>query len=118
MKLVDPIQAGEVLDIKDLLRRCMGNRHFAQRIVQTFLEQLTADLNELDAAIAEANPNLAAVIAHRIKGASSNVSAGRLSEAASAIGELAKTFDMVQIGLQAEALRDELERFIETSRQI
>jgi HPt (histidine-containing phosphotransfer) domain-containing protein len=109
-----------VLDVEDLLRRCMGNRQFASRIVRAFLAQLEADLSELDTAIAEENAALIAIIAHRVKGASSNVSARRLSQAAAAIGDLATAMpiDMDQVGTYRERLREEQEKFIETSSQI
>ena len=118
MKLIDHSQTAEVLDVEDLLRRCMGNRPFAIRIVQAFLAQLEADLSELDTAIAEENAALIAIIAHRVKGASSNVSARRLCQAAAAIGDLAAAIDMDQIGSYRETLREEQDKFVETSSQI
>ncbi len=71
MNLISPDCA---IDHKDLLTRCMGNAQFAARILEAFQRQLSGDLEALDAAILAGDAAEVAVIAHRVKGASSNVS--------------------------------------------
>lgn len=114
MNLIDEIQSVDVLDHNDLLKRCMGNRQFALRIVEAFERQLVADLDELDQAVATEDAAEIAVIAHRIKGACSNVSARRLQQLALRLGELATSRDMVEIRRCGPHLRKERERFHES----
>ena len=105
-----------VIDQEDLLTRCMGNRDFAHRILQSFAKQLSADLNALESAIDRGDVDQVAVIAHRVKGTSSNVSACGIHRLAANIGELAKNGDIELVGSFGLAIRREQQRFLEASQ--
>ena len=79
-----------VLDDQELLRRCLGNRDLAARILEKFRVQLEADLGWLAEAIRCCNCDEAALAAHRIKGASANVSAHGLKEMAAELERVAR----------------------------
>ncbi len=106
-----------VIDHDDLLTRCMGNRQFAARILDAFERQLHADLDELDAAIQAENPAQVAIIAHRVKGASSSVSARQLNKLATTIGEWAKNCEIEQLHSCRPSIREAQQEFIESARQ-
>ena len=111
------IESDCVIDQKDLLTRCMGNKPFAARILNAFLKQLSADLEELETAIQNDDVSQVAIISHRIKGASSNVSARRLNSLASSIGDLAKNNDLGPIRESCLAIREEQQQFMESARR-
>jgi HPt (histidine-containing phosphotransfer) domain-containing protein len=117
MTLSNLIQSECVIDHKDLLTRCMGNKQFAARILDAFLRQLSADLDELDAAIQAEDASEVAVIAHRVKGASSNVSARRLNILATSMGELAKNSEIEQVQSCNQAIREEQQHFWESAKE-
>lgn len=106
-----------VIDHKDLLTRCMGNKQFAARILDAFQRQLNADLEELEAAIRAENPAQVAVIAHRVKGASSNVSAHRLNWLATSIGEWAKNREIEHLQSCHHSIREAQQDFVESAEQ-
>jgi HPt (histidine-containing phosphotransfer) domain-containing protein len=106
-----------VIDQKDLLTRCMGNKPFAARILDAFLRQLNADLDELESAIRNEDSAQVAIISHRVKGASSNVSARRLCSLASALGEMAKNKDLNGLHDNCLAIREEQQQFMESAKR-
>ena len=106
-----------VIDHKDLLTRCMGNQQFAARILDAFQRQLAADLEELEAAIRAEDPNQVAVIAHRVKGASSNVSARQLNRLATSIGEWAKNRQLDNLQSCPQKIREAQRDFVESAEE-
>lgn len=106
-----------VIDHKDLLTRCMGNSQFAARILDAFQRQLNADLDELDAAIRAEDPTQVAVIAHRVKGASSNVSAHQLNKLATSIGEWAKNRQIEHLQSSRQSIREAQQDFIQSAEE-
>ncbi len=118
MTVSNLVQSESIIDREDLLTRCMGNLPFALRILQSFQDQLSTDLNELETAIAKEELSLAATIAHRVKGASSNVSAGRLCRLATLIGEYAADNRIDLLQLCASTIRDEQQRFLEAVQEL
>lgn len=117
MMLSHAIESECVMDQKDLLTRCMGNKPFAARILDAFLKQLNSDLDELEAAIHNEDATQVAIISHRVKGASSNVSARRLNFLAASIAELAKNNEMGKLQESCLAIRDEQQQFIESAKR-
>jgi HPt (histidine-containing phosphotransfer) domain-containing protein len=111
------IESDCIIDQKDLLTRCMGNKPFAARILDAFLRQLNADLDELEAAIQNENAAQVAIISHRVKGASSNVSARRLNFLATSIGEMAKNNELDRLHESCLAIRDEQQQFMESAKR-
>jgi HPt (histidine-containing phosphotransfer) domain-containing protein len=106
-----------IIDHSDLLTRCMGNQQFAARILDAFQRQLDADLDELEAAIRAGDSHLVAVIAHRVKGASSNVSARQLNRLATSIGEWAKNRQIENLQSCRQQIREAQQDFIESAEQ-
>jgi HPt (histidine-containing phosphotransfer) domain-containing protein len=107
-----------VLDLWELLNRCMGKPELAARVIQRFQKQLQGDLDKIAAALNGGNIEAARESAHRLKGAAANVAAHGLKEQAHALEsaiqlELAEQYELVFQGLLAE--RD---RFVETAAQV
>jgi HPt (histidine-containing phosphotransfer) domain-containing protein len=73
------------LDLKELRDRCMNNDAFVQRILTKFQSLFTDEVDLLVDAVEEANWEQAALVAHRIKGASLNIAANPLGQLASTI---------------------------------
>ncbi len=67
--------SGQTLDVEDLLTRCLGNAEFAERVLAKFQERSEQDLIELEEAITTGDTTKVGNLAHRLKGASANVSA-------------------------------------------
>ena len=65
-------------DLEDLFRRCLGNLDLVERVLQAFENHFEKDLDELEAALKSASLTAVGQIAHRMKGASSNVAATAL----------------------------------------
>lgn len=73
----------KVINVDDLMGRCMGNLDFVERILTIFQTRCEADLTELEAAIEAADLPRVQQIAHRLKGACANAGANNLSARAS-----------------------------------
>lgn len=74
----------DVLDVPTLLNRCMGKEPLARRLLDKFLEQSGADLEQLGVAVGAGDWEEAKSILHRIKGAASNLSAQEIRGLAAA----------------------------------
>ena len=99
------------IDYPSLLRRCMGKRELAGRLVRVFLDESARDLKELEAALHEQDAARLTAIAHRLKGAAGNVSAEAVRETAAQLEELGRVGDLtlaaeafVRLRAKAEAL--------------
>lgn len=78
----------------ELLARCVGRVDLAQRVVDTFVQQLKVDVPRLVELVREGEVEEAARMAHRIKGSSANVAAESLRKCAELIEQLAKQGDL------------------------
>jgi signal transduction histidine kinase/DNA-binding response OmpR family regulator/HPt (histidine-containing phosphotransfer) domain-containing protein len=89
------------IDFTSLLHRCMGKQDLARRLIQKFLVQATADVQEMEAALREQDAARLRLVAHRLKGSAANLSAEALRECASRLevlgreGNLAPAADLV-----------------------
>lgn len=72
-----------VINVDDLMSRCMGNLEFVERILNIFQSRCEADLQELETAIAASDLVQVQRISHRLKGACANAGASSLSARAS-----------------------------------
>lgn len=106
----DPI--ADVLDMDDLLARCLGNVDFVQRVLAKFQERCDEDLTALERALVNGDSELVARLAHRLKGASANASALRLREHAAAIEDAARRRALGAVPERLGELRQEWDRFI------
>ena len=73
----------KVINVDDLMSRCMGNLDFVERILTIFQSRCEADVVELEEAIQSADLPRVQRIAHRLKGACANAGATNLSQRAS-----------------------------------
>jgi HPt (histidine-containing phosphotransfer) domain-containing protein len=72
-----------VINVDDLMSRCMGNLEFVERILAIFQSRCDADLQELEEAVRDSDFIRVQRIAHRLKGACANAGASDLSIRAS-----------------------------------
>jgi HPt (histidine-containing phosphotransfer) domain-containing protein len=76
--------------MEDLFRRCLGNLALVERVLHSFESHFEDDLDELEAALDSRSFERVAQIAHRMKGASSNVAATALAQELATIEESAR----------------------------
>ena len=80
----------EVLNLDGLCERCLGNLDLVQRVLGKFEQRLPEELAELERVLELGDAAKAALVAHRIKGAASNVLASGLQKAAAEIEDLSR----------------------------
>lgn len=116
MSLTSWASTHSVLNIDELLARCLGNISFAERVLAKFHDHFENDLEELDNALQAHDAEAVARTAHRIKGASANVAAPRLCEQAAEIEQLGRDQRLSDIPDHLDQLRHEWSQFVhETS---
>jgi len=101
----------EVLNLNELIDRCLGNIELAERLLRRFEDLLEADLDVISQAASAADVELVCQIAHRIKGASANVAAPALVKVAEEIETAAKDADFETIWSRLPVLAAERDRF-------
>lgn len=82
-----------VWDRNAMLERLLGDGELARAVLESFLEELPADLAELAAAVGTGDLPRTARQAHTVKGVAANVHAMQLSQAAARLEEAARTGD-------------------------
>lgn len=73
----------KVINVDDLMGRCLGNLDFVERILTIFQSRCEADVAELEEAIQCSDLARVQRISHRLKGACANAGATNLSIRAS-----------------------------------
>ncbi len=104
-------KSAQPLDVEDLLARCLGNTEFAQRVVAKFQERCGQDLAELDQAAAAGDTAKVGNLAHRLKGASANVSATGMKMLAAKMEQAVQQDSLEEILADLEDLKVEWNRF-------
>lgn len=84
-----PDDTKQAFDFEAMLARCLGNRQLVERALRRFESVVQTDLKELQQATDGADAAETARIAHRLKGASSNVSALRVQAQVTELEQLA-----------------------------
>ncbi len=102
----------EVINVDELLARCLGNTGIVERILSKFQDRFGIDLNEIEQGVAQCDGVAVAQAAHRIKGASANVSAPTIYEIASEIEQLGRADRLAEVPTHVEQLRVEWARFV------
>ena len=102
----------DVINVDELLARCMGNIDIAERILSKFQTCFSVDLTELEKGVDEHDVSSITLLAHRLKGASANVSAPALYELASEIEKLGRADRISEIPPGVQQLRTEWTRFV------
>jgi HPt (histidine-containing phosphotransfer) domain-containing protein len=100
-----------IIDFSDLVARCTGNLAFAERILAKFEQRLEEDLVLLEKEVDQHDAAAVASVAHRLKGASANVSATRLSDVFARMERLGRTAQLQQVPECMDELRREWSRF-------
>jgi HPt (histidine-containing phosphotransfer) domain-containing protein len=74
-----------VLDIERFLKRCMGNRELAGRLLSKFEQQTEVDLEAIRTGMRSGDISSLRAAAHRLKGAAANLSAEPVRACAAAL---------------------------------
>lgn len=107
----------QVLNLNELVDRCLGNIEFAERLLRRFGDLLDADVEVIAQAAGANDIHLVCQIAHRIKGASANVAAPALVKVAEEIEAAAKDADFETIWSRLPVLAAERDRFQQSTPQ-
>ena len=105
------VSRDDVINVPELLARCLGNVEIAERVLNKFSDRFGSDLCDLQRGLTGPNLELISQAAHRIKGSSANVSAHRLCDLATEIEQLARLEQTEEISRYVEELHREWERF-------
>jgi CheY-like chemotaxis protein len=110
--LVPEISAGStsVFDEAGLLKRLMGNRSVAQKVVQAFLQDAASQLSGLRTELEHGDATAVRRRAHTIKGAAANVSANDLRAAALEAEQGAMAGDLDKVVELVPRLEEQLAR--------
>jgi HPt (histidine-containing phosphotransfer) domain-containing protein len=103
----------DVLDFKGLCDRCMGNLDLLQRVLDKFDKRIPEELVELERVLELEDAAKIALVAHRIKGNSSNVSATGLWKAAGEIEDLGRAGRVADIHAHVKDLREHWRRYVD-----
>ncbi len=103
----------DVLDLRGLYDRCLGNLDLIERVLDKFEQRLPEELDELERTLELGDAAKIAVVAHRIKGSSSNVSAAALQQAAAEIEALSRAGRVGEIPARLPNLREQWQRYVE-----
>lgn len=101
-----------VVDVEELLARCLGNLEFAERILAIFQERCSTDLEELEQAIEQGDLERVAGITHRLKGACANAAAHSLCQRISQIREAACRQETEDVSRHYRELRHDWDAFV------
>jgi HPt (histidine-containing phosphotransfer) domain-containing protein len=103
----------KVMNMEELINRCMGNIDLVQRVLEKFGQRLPEDLEELERALEAGNTEEVARVAHRLKGSSASVSAEGIASAASRIEEAGRAGRSAEIPMALDRLRSEWKRYLD-----
>ena len=101
----------EPVDYDELLARCMDNQDLAQRILTRFEQTFGDDLDSFCNAVEAQDADQMAYLAHRIKGASANVSATRLLGVLTELDYLVRSSRPNDLTVLIKQLQNEWTRF-------
>ena len=104
-------QTAMVIDVEDLMDRCLGNIDLARRILVVCQEFGDENLAGLKEAIAAKDAEAIARLAHGLKGASANAAALGLRAQAAEIEHAARQCSLNEMPACLEKLRHEWSRF-------
>jgi len=105
-----PAPAESVFDEAGLLKRLMGNRALAERLVRAFLQDIPSQLEMLRKQLEDGDAPSARRQAHTIKGSAANLSAGALRAAAREAEEAAKAGELRHLAELLPSVEQEFER--------
>jgi len=101
-----------VLDLQELCDRCLGNLDLVERVLDKFDQRLPGELAELEHVLKTGDAAKVTLVAHRIKGNASNISASGLQEAAAEIEDLSRAGRVADIPARLPKLREQWQRYL------
>ena len=112
-----PATAESVFDQAGLLKRVMGSRALAERLVREFLNDMPSQLEMLRKQLADGDAPSARRQAHTIKGSAANLSAGALRAAAWAAEQAATAGQLGKLAEILPSVEQEFERAKDAMRR-
>jgi len=107
----DVEQAGANFNAEDLLRRLMGDRQMAGKILRGFLHDVPSQLSNIRARLDAADASGVRLQAHALKGAAATVAAERLRAAALELEGAGATGQLDHCAELLRRVTEEFERF-------
>jgi two-component system, sensor histidine kinase and response regulator len=104
--------APRVFDMDDVLERLEGDRELLEEIVLLFTGECSGNMHAIRQALASGDAHLLERLAHTLKGASANLSAAAVSQAASRLEQLARAGNLASAGQSIENLQRETDRLL------
>lgn len=104
-----------LVDMESLVRRCMGNEAFAERLLRTFVNELPEQLRQLSEAASSGDYEAVARLAHTLKGSAANTSAVAVRQAVASLEQSATDCDEQLVSIRLAALKAECGRLQEHS---
>jgi len=98
--------------IDELLQREKNGRPLLMRLFEIYLEETPRLLEELEAAVAEKNPESIYDIVHQMKGSAAALGARKLFRVAEAVLPLCKTGEILEVENLIERIESESDVFI------
>ncbi len=105
--------AGPPLQWDMLLKRCMGKKDFAVRVLEKFRVKAQENLHAISQAIARGDAPGLAAMAHRLKGAAANIAAEVIRGEAGRLEEMGRSGDLTNAAGALERLTGACVRFEE-----
>ena len=109
VKEAEPPDLPPKFDLKSLLSRTMGDRAFAKKVVEIFLQTAPETMDALGKAIQDPHTETIARLAHTLKGSAANIGGMAVSEIAKGINQSADRGDLASLSEQYEKLHREFE---------
>jgi HPt (histidine-containing phosphotransfer) domain-containing protein len=103
----------DVLDLEGLRSRCMGNIDLVERVLNTFQQRIPEEMAAMESAFQQNDAEQVARVAHRVKGCSASMSAGRLAQAAAEIEEAARGGRVTEVPANIQHLHQEWEQYLD-----
>lgn len=91
----------------------MGNPRLMERVLGKFQDRFRSDLSELARGVENGDWAVVTSVAHRIKGASANVSALEIMNLASEVEELSRAEEVLEIPPRMERMYAAWRRFVD-----
>ncbi|MEM9252411.1 MAG: ammonium transporter [Planctomycetota bacterium] len=112
-----PSDETPILSFDDFVERCMGDEAFAKSILEKFTRQADDLVSEITSAIDAESIDDVTRLAHTLKGASANVEARRVRDAAERLERLGRAATLDESAPLLNDLRDEVETLVDHVRR-
>jgi len=103
----------EVFDYELLVRRCMGNREFAARLIDKFRKRLPDDIEKIAASFEQGDADTLAQRAHSLKSVAANLSATAIQHTLERLETSGRQADLAGAADCLKTLRQDVRRFLD-----